>query len=137
MCYLLLVAAFLTGFLHAVADASGVPSIPFVDGLWHGEIETGPNSLDFEACWASTLSDDGTAFTLMKRKDGRWHLQLANPNWHLPPSHRYAMATVVDFYPPLRLVAEAKDRTLLEIADLERISLLRLHREWSHHRYYV
>ena len=124
--YRLFVAVFFTGLLHTIADASGVPTIPFVDGRWHGDIETGPNSSDFEECWASTTFDDGTTFTLTKRKDGIWHLQLSNSRWRLPHSRRYAMVALVDFYPRLRIAAEAKNQTLLEIADLDHISLLGL-----------
>ena len=124
MYYRLFVAVFFTGLLHTIADASGVPTIPFVDGRWHGDIETGPNSSDFEECWASTTFDNGTTFTLTKRKDGSWHLQLSNPSWRLPHSRRYAMVALVDFYPRLRIAAEAKNQTLLEIADLDHISLL-------------
>ena len=36
------------------------------------------------------------------------------------------MVALVDFYPPLRISAEAKSQTLLEIADLDHISLLGL-----------
>ncbi len=126
MYHRLFVAVFFTGLLHTIADASGVPTIPFADGRWHGDIETGPNSVDFEGCWASTTFEDGTAFTLTKRKDGRWHLQLSNPSWRLPHSLRYDMVALVDFYPRLRIAAEAKNQTLLEIADLDHISLLGL-----------
>jgi hypothetical protein len=126
MCYRLFVAVFCTCLLHAIADASEVPTIPFVDGRWHGDIETGPNSSDFEECWASTTFDDGTAFTLTKRKDGSWRLQLSNSSWRLPHPRRYAMVALVDFYPRLRIAAEAKKQTLLEIADLDHISLLGL-----------
>ncbi len=62
MFHRLLVAVLFTGFLHAVAGASGVGTIPFVDGRWRGDIETGPNSLDFQECWASTTFDDGVDF---------------------------------------------------------------------------
>ena len=126
MYYRLFVAVFFTSLLHTIGDASGVPTIPFADGRWHGDIETGPNSSDFEECWASTTFDDGTTFTLTKRKDGSWHLQLSNPSWRLPHSRRYAMVALVDFYPRLRITAEAKNQTLLEIAELDHISLLEL-----------
>ena len=126
MYYRLLIAAFVTGLLHSTADASEVPAIPFVDGRWHGDIETGPKSTDFEECWASTTFDDGTTFRLTKRKDGNWHLQLSNPSWRLLHSRRYAMVAQVDFYPRLRIVAEAKNQTLLDIADLDHMSLLGL-----------
>ena len=126
MYYRLFVAVCFIGLLHSIADASGVPTIPFVDGRWHGDIETGPNSSDFEECWASTTFDNGTTLTLTKRNDGNWHLQLSNPSWRLPHSRRYAMVALVDFYPRLRITAEAKNQTHLEIADLDHVSLLGL-----------
>ena len=126
MRYRLFVAVIFTGLLHTIAEAGGAPSIPFVDGRWHGDIKTGPNSSDFKECWASTTFDDGTTFTLAKRKDGSWHLQLSNPSWQLPPSRRYAMVALVDFYPKLRVEAKAKNQTLLEIADTGNISLVGL-----------
>ncbi len=119
-------AVLFTGLLQTVADAGGVPAIPFVDGRWHGGVKSGPNSSDFEECWASTKFDDGTMFTLTKRRDGSWNLQLSNPGWRLPHSRRYAMVALVDFYPRLRITADARDQTLLEIADLDHISLLGL-----------
>ena len=112
------------GLLHTIANASGVPTIPFVDGRWSGGIETGPNSSGVEECWASTTFSDGTTFTLAKRGDGSWHLRLSNPDWRLPPSRRYDMVALVDFYPQLRIAAEAKSQTRLEIANLDQISLL-------------
>ena len=126
--YRLLVPAVFTALLLTVAHASGVPSIPFVDGIWHGDIEIGPNSSDFEECWARTTFDDGTTFRLAERKDGSWYLQLSNASWRLPHSRRYTMVARVDFYPlaGLQIVAEAKNQTLLEIADLDHISLLGL-----------
>ena len=123
---LFFVAVLFTGLLPNVALASGVPAIPFVDGRWHGDINTGANSSEFEECWASTTFADVTTFTLTKRKNGNWYLQLSNPGWRLPQSRRYAVVALVDFYPPLRIAAEAKKQTLLEIADLDRISLLGL-----------
>jgi hypothetical protein len=126
MYYRLSVAMFFMGFLHTLAGANGLPTIPFVDGRWHGDIKTVPNSSGFGECWASTTFDDGTTFTLTKRKDGSWLLQLSNPGWRLPHSRRYAMVALVDFYPRLRIAAEAKSQTLVEIADLDHISLLGL-----------
>ena len=126
MYYRLCVTVFFAGLLHTSGDASGVPSFPFADGRWHGDIETGPDSSDFEKCWASTAFTGGTTFTLSERKDGIWHLQLSNPGWRLPHSRRYTMTALVDFYPRLRIAAEARNQTLLEIADLEHISLLGL-----------
>ena len=121
----LFVAALFMGLLHTIANASGVPAIPFVDGRWSGGIETGPNSSGLEECWASTTFSDGTTFTLAKRGDGSWHLRLSNPGWRLPPSRRYAMVARVDFH-PLRIAAEAKSQTRLEIANLDQLSLLGL-----------
>ncbi len=126
MYYRLLIALLFAGPLHTIADARGAPTIPFVDGRWHGDIETGPNASEFEECWASTTFDEGTTFALIKRKDGNWHLQLSNPSWQLPHSRRYTMVAQVDFYPPLRITAETLNQTHLEIADLDHISLLGL-----------
>ena len=112
------------GLLHAIANASGVPAISFVDGRWSGGIATGPNSSGVEECWASTSFSDGTTFTLAKRGGGSWQLRLSNPDWRLPPSRRYGMVALVDFYPQLRIAAEAKSQTRLEIANLDQISLL-------------
>ena len=122
----LFVAALFIGLLHTIANASGEPAIPFVDGRWNGGIEIGLDSKGPEECWARTTFSDGTAFILAKRGDGSWHLRLSNPSWRLPPSHRYAMFAQVDFYPQLRISAEAKSQTRLEIANLDRISLLGL-----------
>lgn len=126
MCNRLFVAVLFTGLLNTIANASGAPAIPFVDGRWHGDIKTGPNGSGFEECRASTTFDDGTAFTLTKRNNGSWYLHLSNPSWRLPLSRRYAMVALVDFYPRLRILAEAKSQTLLEITDLDHISLLGL-----------
>jgi hypothetical protein len=122
----LFVAVLLIGLQHTIANASGEPTIPFVDGYWNGGIEIGPDSKGLEECWARTTFNDGTAFTLAKRGDGVWHLRLSNPGWRLPPSRRYAMVALVDFYPQLRIAAEAKSQTGLEIANLDQISLLGL-----------
>ena len=122
----LAVAALIMNHLDITANASGHPTIPFVDGRWSGGIETGLNSEGLEECWATTTFSDGTAFTLAKRNDESWYLRLSNPDWRLPTSHRYAMVALVDFYPQLRIAAEAKSQTRLEIADLDRISLLGL-----------
>ena len=126
MYYRFFIGVFFSGLLHTVADAGGVPAFPFVDGRWHGGIETVPGSPDIEECWASTTFDDGTTFTLAERKDGDWTLRLSNPGWQLPPSRRYTLEALVDFYPRLRIMAEAKNETVLEIADLDHISLLGL-----------
>ena len=128
MSHRLFVAAFLTCLMHAIADASGAPAVPFIDGIWHGDIETGSNSSDIVECWASTTRDDGTTFRLAERNEAGWYLQLSNASWRLASSRRYAMVARVDFYPlaGLRIAAEAKSQTLLEIADLDDISLLDL-----------
>lgn len=117
-------AILFTGFLINLANASGEPQIPFVDGRWTGGIEAAADSEGPEECWARTTFSDGTAFTLAKRDDGSWYLRVSNPGWHLPPFRRYAMVALVDFYPRLRIAAEAKSQTRLEIANLEKISLL-------------
>jgi hypothetical protein len=122
----LFVAVLFAGLLHTIANASREPTISFVDGHWYGGIEIGPDSKGLEECWARTTFSDGTAFTLAKRGDGVWHLRLSNPGWRLPPSRRYAMVALVDFYPQLRIAAEAKSQTVLEIANLDQISLLGL-----------
>lgn len=126
MYYRLFFAVFFMVLLHAIAHSSGTPTIPFVDGRWHGDFETGLNNSDIEECWASTTFDDGTTLKLIERKDASWRLQLTNSSWRLPRSRRYAMVALVDFYPRLRIAAEAKTHTLLEIADLGHISLLGL-----------
>jgi hypothetical protein len=122
----LFVAVLFIGLLHTIANASRESLIPFVDGRWNGGIETGPDGKGHGECWARTTFDDGTAFTLAKRSDGIWYLRLSNPGWRLPASRRYAMVALVDFYPQLRIAAEAKSQTGLEIANLEQISLLGL-----------
>lgn len=120
------IVAFLTGLLHNATNATGEASISFVDGRWSGATETGSDSKGLEECWASTVFGDGTVFTLAKRNDGSWYLKLSNPGWRLSPSHRYVMDALVDFYPQLHIAAEAKSQTSLEIANLDRISLLEL-----------
>ncbi|MEQ1899098.1 MAG: hypothetical protein ABL866_00040 [Devosia sp.] len=122
----LFIAVFFTGLLHAIADASGAPAMPFSDGSWHGDIETGPDSSNFEECWASTTFEDGTTFTLAKLRDGSWDLRLSNSSWRLPHPHRYTVEALVDFYPRVRVAAEVKNPTVLEIVDLDHISLLAL-----------
>lgn len=114
------------GLLRTVAHASDAPTFPFVDGLWKGAIEIGSDSEGQKECWASMTDSDGTALTLAKRNDGIWYLRLSNPNWQLPPLRQYAMEALVDFYPKLDIVAESKSKTALEIANLEKISLLGL-----------
>lgn len=117
---------FFIGLLLNFANASAELTMPFVDGRWNGGIGTGPDSIGLEECWARTTFSDGTAFTLAKRGDGSWHLRLSNPGWRQPPSRRYTMVAQVDFYPQLHVSAEAKSQTRLEIANLDRISLLGL-----------
>jgi hypothetical protein len=119
-------AVLFIGLLHTIANASGEPAIPFVDGRWNGGIEIGPDSKSLEECWARTIFSDGTALMLAKRGDGNWYLRLSNPGWRLPPSRRYDMVALVDFYPKLRIAAEAKSQTRLEIANLDQTSLLGL-----------
>ena len=53
-------------------------------------------------------------------------MRLSNPGWRLPPSRRYAIVAQVDFFPQLRIAAEAKSQTRLEIANLEQTSILGL-----------
>ena len=122
----LFAAVLWTGLLHSPALAGEVPVTPFVDGRWQGGVKGGSNSSDYVECWASTEFGDGTVLTLAKRNDGIWNLQLFNPGWRLPQSHRYAMVALVDFYPKLRIAAEARTPMLLEIADIDQISLLGL-----------
>ena len=57
------VTVFFIVLLHTFADASAEPTIPFVDGIWRGEVETGSNGSGFKECWASTTFGDGTTFT--------------------------------------------------------------------------
>ena len=125
MCNWFTVVVLFAGFLPAGANASEVPVMPFVDGRWHGDINTVPNSQDFE-CRASTTFIDGTTFTLVERNDGNWRLELSNPAWQLPPLAQYDLVAQVDFYPRIRIAAVASKQTGLEIADLETISLLGL-----------
>ena len=113
------------GLLHIVANASGAPAFPFVDGRWSGGIETLPNTPVFMECSASTTFIDGTTLTLAERRGENWYLRLSNPDWRLTPSRQYPMVALVDFYPLLRVDAEAKSQRLLEIAILDHNTLLR------------
>jgi hypothetical protein len=122
----LFVTVLFIDLLHAFASASEGPVIPFVDGRWKGGNEFGKDSKVLEECWASTTFGDGTALMLAERSNGIWHLRLANPSWQLSPDRRHSMVARVDFYPQLRIVAEAKSQTRLEIANLGQISLLGL-----------
>jgi hypothetical protein len=126
MCQRLFVAVLIMGLLLTNANASGQPTFPFVDGRWNGGVEISPDSKGLEECWGRTTFSDGTTFTLAKRGDGIWHLRLSNPGWRLQPSSQSTMVALVDFYPPLRIAAEAKSQTGLEIANLDQISLLGL-----------
>lgn len=121
------ITAFFILLLQTMANASGEPTFPFLDGRWSGDIETYTNSSAFKACRASTNYSDGTTLSLAKRDNGHWHLRLSNPGWQLPPSHQYDMIALVDYYPQqVRTTAEAKSNTHLEIANLDQISLLGL-----------
>ena len=119
-----LVAVCISTLLNSVASASPAPSIPFVDGFWHGNIETGAHTSTFEECWASTTFDDETTMWLAVRKDGTWYLRLSNPQWRLPHPHRYAMVSLVDVYPRLRSKAETKSQSVLEITDSDHLPLV-------------
>jgi hypothetical protein len=122
----LIVTALFIGLLHASANAGGGPVLPFMDGRWKGGVEFGADNKGVEECWASTTFSDGTVLTLAERSNRTWHLSLSNPGWRLSPDRRYSMVARVDFYPQLRIAAEAKSQTSLEIANLEQISLLGL-----------
>ncbi len=126
MCRRIFIAIISIGFLHTVANAGGAPAGLFVDGRWSGVIETLPNSSVFEECSTSTTFIDGTTFALAERRSENWYLRLSNPGWRLPPSHQFLMVAQVDFYPPLRIGAEAKSQRLLEIAILDHNTLLGL-----------
>jgi hypothetical protein len=117
-------ALFSIALLYTVANASGAPTFPFVDGRWSGDIKTFQNNTEFEECWASTTFTDGTTFTLAERRDESWYLRLSNAGWRLVPSRRYPMVAQVDFYPPHLVDAEAKSQRLLEIATLDQNTLL-------------
>lgn len=108
--------------LSAQAAATAA-HVAFVDGLWQGGIETGPSGNE---CWAAMTGEDGTTLTLAERGNVSWYLRLTNPGWQLPSPHRYDMLARVDFYPRLRITAEASDPTRLEIDDLDGIALLTL-----------
>lgn len=122
----LIVTVLFIGLLHAIANASGRPVMPFVDGRWKGGVEFGADNKGVEECWASTSFSDGTVLTLAERNNGIWHLSLSNPVWRLSPDRRYSMVARIDFYPQLRIAAEAKSPVNLEIANLDQILLLGL-----------
>ena len=110
--------------VQATASVGGEPAVQFADGRWSGGMQTAPDRPDVSECWASTVFADGATLTLAKHADADWSLRLSNPRWNLPPSRRYDMLALVDFYPRLRITAEARSGTILEIASLEQISLL-------------
>ena len=122
----LFIAVLFFGLQSTIANAAGEPVFPFHDGRWNGGVETSLENKKLEECWARTTLDGSTRFELAKRRDGHWVLRLSNPGWRLSPSSRYVMVAQVDFYPKLRIAADAKSETQLEIADLEQISLLDL-----------
>jgi hypothetical protein len=124
MCPHFFIAILSMGLLHTVANAGGAPAGLFVDGRWSGVIETLPNSSVFEECSTSTTFIDGTTFTLAEQRDEKWYLRLSNPSWRLSHSRQYPMVALVDFYPQLRVDAEAKSERHLEIAILDHNTLL-------------
>lgn len=111
----LLVAALAVGLTHDVTSAGELSKASFEDGLWRGGLEraTDDNS---DECWARTTFDNGTDFTLAKKRDGNWTLRISSPSWVLPFTRHFTMAAQVDFYPVLEITAEAKSKTMLEIA---------------------
>ncbi|MEX0346378.1 MAG: hypothetical protein AB3N20_15750 [Rhizobiaceae bacterium] len=108
------IAILLLGLLRAPAGASDFVRVPFVDGLWHGDIATHPDGLGFKECWASTRFADGTTLTLAEQYDENWSIRLSNPAWQWTPSSNNAMIVQVDFYPPLEIEAQASGNNLLE-----------------------
>ena len=126
MCPRFFITMLVIGLLHPVANAGAAPAVPFVDGLWSGGIETLPNSSMFEKCSASTTFIDGTTFAIAERRNQNWYLRMSNNGWRLPPSRHYPVVAQVDFYPPLRIDAEAKSHRLLEIAIPDHHALLGL-----------
>lgn len=108
------VAILLLGFLHAAASAGGSVRVPFVDGIWHGDIATHPDGLGFKECWASTSFADGTTLTLAEQRDENWSIRLSNPEWQWSPSSSNAMIVQVDFYPRLEVEALASSNYVLE-----------------------
>lgn len=119
-------AAPLLGILLCVANASDGQGFPFVDGIWSGGVESGSASGASEVCWARTSFKDSTNLTLSVRSDKNWELRLSNLGWALPPSHRYDLVALVDFYPQLHVVAQSTGPKILEFANIERNSLLGL-----------
>jgi hypothetical protein len=119
-------AALFLGLQPALSNAAGETVFPFQDGRWNGDVETNPDNRNLDECWARTMFGDSTSFALAKHRDGRWLLRLSNPSWRLPPSRRFEMIAQVDFYPKLRIDADATSETQLEISNLEQISLLEL-----------
>lgn len=120
----LFVAVLILGLQPTMTSTAGESVFPFRDGRWIGGVETSPDNRGLEECWARTIFGDSTTFALSKRGDGHWLLRLSNPGWRLPPSHRFDMVAQVDFYPQLRIAADVKSETRLEIANLDQIFLL-------------
>lgn len=108
----------------SLASASAERAVPFADGLWSGGLETGQDGQSVEECWARTAFGDGTVLTLAERGDGHWSMTLSNPGWKLSPGHAYDLTVLVDFYPIVRVAAEAPDKTRLEFANISQIPLL-------------
>lgn len=115
MCKRFSVSALLMILMHAVANAGATSTTLFVDGRWSGGTEMDYEKSSFTACWASTKFDDGTTLSLAKQSDTNWYLRLSNPGWHLQTHRRYEFATLVDFYPRLRIAGEVTSRTSLQI----------------------
>ncbi len=92
--------------------------------MWTGGTVTRPGTLDVTDCWARTEFSDQTTMTLRRDGDGTWYLKLSNPGWQLPFPHRYALESLVDFYPRLGVVGETRDTTELEVSDLRKFLLL-------------
>jgi hypothetical protein len=124
MCKRLFLAIIL--ILYSFSYSLGDAAFAFVDGLWRGGVGFSAETKSLAECWARTTFGDGTTLTLTKRREGIWRFSLSNPAWKLPPFQRYDMVTMVDFYPQLRVVAKANGANVLEIDDIEQISLLQL-----------
>jgi hypothetical protein len=124
MYLLLFIAALILNFLPTAAVAGGAPLVSFVDGTWKGGIGNSHNSQDDRECWASTTQPDNTVFTLAKHTNEHWYLRFSNPSWQLPALHQYNIVALIDFYPTLDIVAVANNKAVLEIANIEEISLL-------------
>lgn len=119
-----LFTAFLAAFLNLQGKGGAEQVSSFLDGRWSGSVETKPDGKSVLECWARTKFGDGTAFTLAKRGDESWHLQLSNPGWQLGPSRRFDLVALVDFYPLTHVTAEVTSQTGLELANLHQLPLL-------------